>query len=133
MHNASASLTAVLGPLACIPLFVNAWGGLLLLIIIIIWALMQERSWIKKYLAQEVALETIGTHHYEVASSNMQRFLVPLRQIKDGNIRHFFKMRRFYDQCAKLAYALHHAELYEDEDATQLVTELRKSVTENRV
>ncbi len=133
VHNASASLSASLGALACIPLFLNAWGGLFVFIVIIVWALIQERSWIQKYLAQEVALETIGAHHFEVASSNIERTLNPFRQITRGNFRQYFKIRRFYDQCAKLAYARHHADLYDDEEALELVAELREWVRENRV
>ncbi len=133
VHNASASLSEALGAIACIPLFVNAWGGLLLLGVIIVWALMQERAWIKKYLAYEVAHETIGAHHYEVASSNLNRFMAPLQHLFSGNFSMFFKTRYYYDQCAKLAYAAHHAELYQDSEAVALETELRNWVRENRV
>ncbi len=133
VHNVSASLSAAVGALACIPLFLNAWGGLLLFLVIIVWALIQERSWIKKYLAQEVALETIGAHHYDVASSSLERIMNPLRQLKQGNFKQFFRIHRFYDQCAKLAYARHHAELYADKESFELVEELRTWVRDNRV
>lgn len=133
VHNAAAGLSGVFGIFAIIPLFINAWGGLLLLIVIIFWALRQERSWIKKYLAHELANDTIATAHYEIASSNMRRILAPWRSLRTGNVGQFFKTRRFYDKCAKLAYACHHAELYQDEEAFTLVEELRGWVKENRI
>ncbi|MEM9775604.1 MAG: PrsW family intramembrane metalloprotease [Chloroflexota bacterium] len=133
VHNASASLSTVLGPIACVPLFLNAWGGVLLLIVIVIWALVQERRWIKTYLAKEVARETIGPQHYEVASSNLQRFTAAASHLLSGNFSRFRQTRAFYDQCSRLAYACHHEELYQDEEGRELVADLRDWVINNRI
>ncbi|MFK7802540.1 MAG: PrsW family intramembrane metalloprotease [Anaerolineae bacterium] len=131
VHNASASLSATLGAIACIPLFVNAWGGVLLLIVIVVWALLQERNWIKEYLALEMGQDTITTNQYKVASSNLQRLSASYSHLFSGNVSQFLKTRHFYHQCSRLAYARHHEELYKDEEGTALVTELREWVKSN--
>ena len=131
VHNASASLSSTLGAIACIPLFVNAWGGVLLLIVIIVWALIQERNWIKKYLAHEMAEDTITTAQYKIASSTLQRISASFSQLLSGNVSQFFKTRRFYHQCSRLAYARHHEEMYQDQEGIELVQELRTWVKNN--
>ncbi|MFT5193231.1 MAG: RsiW-degrading membrane proteinase PrsW (M82 family) [Cellvibrionaceae bacterium] len=133
VHNASASLSATLGAIACIPLFVNAWGGVLLLGVIIVWALVQEKNWIKKYLAHEMSQDTITTKQYKTASSKVERLSASFQHLFSGNISQFFKTRRFYHQCSRLAYACHHEELYKDEEGEELVQKLRDWVKSNPI
>ena len=131
VHNASASLSGTLGAIACIPLFVNAWGGVLLLGVIIVWALVQERNWIREYLAREMAQDIITTKQYKVAGSMLQRLSASFTHLFTGNVSQFRKTRRFYHQCSRLAYACHHEELYQDEEGRKLAAELREWVKNN--
>jgi protease PrsW len=122
MHNLSASLAADI-PIFCLILPVNAWGGVLLTLVIMLWALIQERRWLRDYLQEEVALGTLTAAQYETIQSGRRRLRYYLTK---G--RSIFRVNLFFHLCSKLAYSKHHYELLQDEASRQAVVKLRQAV-----
>ncbi len=70
LHN----LTVSIGDgFVCAAVFLD-WGGVWVLIAIIIGAIWQERSWLRKYLGEEIALGTLTQTQCNLACSGIQRF-----------------------------------------------------------
>ena len=49
------------------------WGGLVLTFLIILWALIQERNWLRQYLVEEVRLGVLTLNQYETVCSGRKR------------------------------------------------------------
>ncbi|MEM7800593.1 MAG: PrsW family intramembrane metalloprotease, partial [Chloroflexota bacterium] len=128
VHNGLSSFGGAISDLVCIPLFLNAWGGVIVLVLIIIWALVQERQWLKKYLAEEVARGTITTRQYEIAASTTGRFSHNFGLLTSGQFNRWSKSREFFTQSSRLAYANHHFEMYSDEGSQTRLESLRHEV-----
>ncbi|MEN8173256.1 MAG: PrsW family intramembrane metalloprotease, partial [Chloroflexota bacterium] len=98
-HNAIASLFSGTGGLIIGTIL--DWLGWSVMIAIIIWALYREKQWIKNYLADEIALETISQSQYDVACSALSQGQARLNALFSG---HYRSTKRFYQLCAELAY-----------------------------
>jgi protease PrsW len=122
VHNFAASFAADI-PILCFILPLNAWGGLLLTLVIIVWALVQERRWLKEYLQEEVGLGTLTAAQYETVQSGRKRFRYYLTK---G--RTILRVNRFFHLCSKLAYSKHHYELLQDDESRLAVERLRDQV-----
>jgi protease PrsW len=129
VHNAAASATAVF-PIACLILPLNAWGGILITLIIIVWALLQEKRWIKKYLADEVRHGTLTAAQYEIVGSGINRFFHRLNLLSNQGAEAYFKAGRFYQLCSRLAYKKHHYTLLQEKKSHTLTAQLREEVSQ---
>lgn len=125
IHNLSATVG---GPFLLL-LFANAWGGVLITIIIIIWAIAQERRWIKDYLEEEVALGTLTHQQYQSACSPWARVSERLRLLSSNGPRGYISANRFYFRCSELAYKKHHHMLFNDDQSARFIEELRHEIT----
>jgi len=108
-HNTLANLLSGIGGLVFGTIL--DWLGWSIMVAIIIWALYREKNWIKKYLVEEIALETISPVQYRIACSARSQGKARLTAFFSG---HYRNTRRFYQLCAELAYKKHqHATLRE--------------------
>ena len=131
VHNGFASFgEESLGELVCIPLLLNAWGGVIITIIIIVGSLWQERQWIAKYLPEEVSIGTMSEDQLVVVSSGLSRVQSNLKALKTGGLRLRRQNHRFLDKCAKLAYIKHHQDWYHDKESLERLYALRQEITE---
>lgn len=130
VHNTSAFGVDIVGPIACIPLLGNAWGGLLITLVIIIWSLKRERDWQKKYLAEEVKLGTLTDEQYKIATSSWQRFTTKWGSLFSKGPAGFWRVDQFYLRCSQLAYSKYHAEFAGDAESQQRVEQLRAQVVQ---
>ncbi|MEM7335845.1 MAG: PrsW family intramembrane metalloprotease [Chloroflexota bacterium] len=128
LHNFSVSF----GNLLCLVALASDWGGVWLLLAIMIWALTQERRWIKEYLKEEVEAGVLTSSQYEVALSGRKRSAHHLQTLSKQGIGGFLKSISFYHRCSELAYKKHHLELYHDEKTANEANELRKYIVESR-
>ena len=128
IHNGSATLAGVQA-LFCLPAFLNTYGGVLVVLVIIGWSLIRERKWITQYLRPEVALGTLTPAQYQLACSTWTRAQLQWKTLLGLEIGRFFQQERFYRQCSKLAFQRRHAERLGDEAAGQAVVNLRHKVT----
>ena len=126
LHNLAASV----GGLLCFILPFTDWGGVWLLIIIIIWALIQERRWIRTYLKEEVNRGTITIHQYQRASSSRARHTHCLSLLFTRGPRTYHQAVQFYRHCSELAYKKHHFALLQEAQSAELTTELRLKLRE---
>jgi RsiW-degrading membrane proteinase PrsW (M82 family) len=121
VHN----LGAALGTPYCLLLPLADWGGVWLMIAIIIWALVQERNWIRTYLEEEVALGLLTPEQYRIACSSRARLLHRLELLLSRGPRAYLNATHFYRHCSELAYKKHHFELLQEDHVDQMTEELR--------
>ena len=124
IHNLGASM----GGLLCAILPFTDWGGVLLVFVIIVWALVQERRWIHEYLQEEVSRGTLTAQQYHTACSGRRRLAHRLHLLIDRGPSAYFAATRFYRHCSELAYKKHHFELLQEEQSAQLTDNLRQEI-----
>lgn len=125
VHNLSVSLGEVF---VCLAIFFD-WGFVWVLIAIIIWAIVQERSWLRKYLGEEVTLGTLTKEQSDLTCSGIQRFTHSAGILFKNGWRANREVSHFFHECSHLAYKKHHYELFaEDRDANEIIT-LRAKIT----
>jgi RsiW-degrading membrane proteinase PrsW (M82 family) len=125
VHNAAVSI----GDFFCFVALASDWGGVLLVFAIMIWAVLQERSWIRDYLADEVKAGTLTAVQYEIACSGRKRARYVYDQLKTGGYGAYRQATRFFQRCSELAYKKHHIELFkDDEKSVELADELRGEI-----
>ncbi len=125
VHN----LGAALGTPYCLLLPLADWGGVWLMVAIIIWALVQERNWIRTYLEEEVALGLLTPEQYRIACSGRARLMHRLELLLTRGPRAYFNATHFYRHCSELAYKKHHFELLQEDHVDQMTEELRAKLT----
>lgn len=125
VHNLGASLG---GPFCFILPFTD-WGGVALLIVIIVWALWQEKQWIRSYLKEEVARGTITLRQYERASSGRARLTHCAAILLNQGLRDYRRAVSFYHHCSELAYKKHHFALLQEPKSEELTRQLRIKLT----
>jgi len=127
LHNFTVSF----GNLLCLVALASDWGGVWLLVAIMIWALTQERRWIQEYLKEEVEAGILTDGQYETAISGRKRSMHHFQTLSKQGIRGYFKSVSFYHRCSELAYKKHHLELYHDDKTANEADELRKYIVES--
>ncbi|MGD9030390.1 MAG: PrsW family intramembrane metalloprotease, partial [Anaerolineae bacterium] len=73
IHNAGVVLGAELG-WPCLIAFASDWGGVALLLGVLVWCSVRERRWIDRWLTEEVERGTLSRERYEVVSSYVARW-----------------------------------------------------------
>jgi len=121
IHN----LTVSFGNIIFLVGVLSDWGGIILLLIIMLWALLQERAWIKQYLAEEVIIGTLTTRQYETACSGRKRIRQRWHALSVGGFSAYRHTLRHHNHLSELAYKKHHFALFKHE-ATQLRVELMR-------
>lgn len=125
IHNASASM----GGLFCLLLLISDFGGVLLTLIIMGWALWQESRWIKEYLAEEVEQGLLTPQQWQTASSTLGRTRHGLALFSSQGLSGYRAAARFYQRCAELAYKKHHYVLFNHGQDQERATRLRAEIT----
>ena len=100
VHNLSASL----GGLLCFIALLSDYGGIFLILLIIIWALIQEGRWIKTHLADEVGRGTLTARQYAIAGSSLNRLAFRFDMLSRQGYQGFRNSGRFYHTASRLAY-----------------------------
>jgi len=104
IHNTGATLAGEL----CWPLLISLfadWGGVLGLLGVIVWSSLRERAWITRYLAEEIAVGTLGRHDYEIVQSYWRRLRERLRVLFEGDLGRWRQLGRYYHLATELAFA----------------------------
>lgn len=124
LHNFTVSF----GNLLCFVALFSNWGGLLLTLVIILWALLQERRWLRQYLAEEVALGYLTTGQYEIACSGRKRTRAQTNALFTLGFGPFRSIVRQHHRLSKLAYRKHHFALFNDPASQQAIAQLREEL-----
>lgn len=101
IHNLT---TSILEGALCLLTLLNAWGGVLVTAIIIIWAVRQEGRWIRDYLPDEVLQGTLSPEQYAIAASPRLRWRAVWRVWRGEGFGRSRQVARFYQVVSKLAY-----------------------------
>ncbi|GJM42593.1 MAG: protease PrsW [Ardenticatenaceae bacterium] len=104
------------------------WGGVGLVLVIILWAVLQERRWLRQYLAEEVVLGVITTNQFTMASSGRKRFTFLFNTLVNRGFKANRNAAHFFLQCSHLAYTKHHWKLFQDEKSALEIAELRQEI-----
>ena len=104
------------------------WSGIFLTLIIILWALLQERAWLKQYLAEEVAIGTLTTRQYEVACSGRKRIRQRWHAMSIGGFSAYRHALKYHNHLSELAYKKHHFALFRHEATWMRVELMREKI-----
>lgn len=124
LHN----FTVMLGNAFILLALLFDWGGIVLVLAIILWAVLQERRWLRQYLAEEVALGTLTSRQFLRASSGRERTYYLLRTLLERGFGANRRAAHFFLQCSHLAYTKHHWKLFRDEKSAQQIVALRQEI-----
>ena len=124
LHN----FTVTLGDMFILVALLFDWGGVWLVLAIMLWAVLQERRWLRQYLAEEVALGTLTASQFTAASSGRKRFAFLWNTLLDQGFRSNRRAAHFFLQCSHLAYTKHHWKLFQDEKSAQEIAALRQEI-----
>lgn len=126
--HAFHNFTVSFGNIFFVAGILSDWGGIFLTLLIILWALLQERSWLKHYLAEEVALGILTTHQFETACSGRKRMRQRWHALFAGGFPAYRLMLQHHNHLSELAYKKHHFTLFRH-NATQIrVAQLREQI-----
>jgi len=124
LHNGLVTFGLVGFPLAVLA----DWFGILGVFVIIVVSLYHEAKWIKQYLAEEVQTGTLTAMQAAAAGSFGGRIGTNFNSL-GGGLGKWWNTRRFYQQCAELAYKKHQLSKMGDEGGTlALIEKLRGEV-----
>jgi len=124
LHN----FTVTLGNIFILLALLFDWGGVVLVLAIILWAVLQERRWLRQYLAEEVALGTLTLSQFTIASSGHKRVAFLFTTLLGKGYRANRRAAYFFLQCSHMAYTKHHWKLFQDEESAQKIAALRQEI-----
>ncbi len=127
LHNFTVSF----GNLLCLVALVSDWGGVLLTLLIIVWALLQERQWLRQYLAEEVTLGHLANTHYLTVCSGRRRIRAQLTCFLDDGPVAYWRLVRYHQNLSELAYKKRHYALFQDDSSWKLIEVLRQKIQVN--
>ena len=130
IHNSSVMLGAELC-WPCLIAFISDWGGVLILLAVIVWASVREQRWIATFLADEIERGTLGQEDYDVVYSYTRRVAVRANALFSGDFRHWWDLGRYYRLATELAFSKYRLTRFTGEKDTQArVAQLRRQVRE---
>ncbi|RLC58718.1 MAG: hypothetical protein DRI79_11720 [Chloroflexi bacterium] len=132
IHNGSMTLGAELC-WPCLLAFISDWGGVLILLAVIVWASVREQRVIATFLADEVERGTLSQSDYEVICSYLKRVAVRTNAFFSGDLRRWWNLGRYYRLATELAFNKHRLARFAGEKDTQVrIGQLRERVRELR-
>ncbi len=132
IHNGSVMLGAELC-WPCVAALITDWGGVSVLLAIIIFTTIQERRWLITFLADEVELGTLSQADYKTACSYIERLASRMRALLDGDFQRWRKLGRYYHLLTELAFNKRRLSRFPDEaDTRARVTRLRQQLNKMR-
>jgi hypothetical protein len=128
IHNSSVTLGAELY-WPCLIAFISNWGGVLILLAVIVWASVREQRWIATFLAGEIERGTLGQEDYDVVCSYTRRVAVRANALFSGDFRHWWGLGHYYRLATELAFSKYRLTRFAGEKDTQArVAQLRRRV-----
>jgi RsiW-degrading membrane proteinase PrsW (M82 family) len=130
IHNGGVTLGADLG-WPCLITLAADWGGVLILLGIVIWALARERQWVVTHLSDEVQQGTLAQEDYLVVGSYLKRVAARTSALFAGDVGRWWQLGRYHRVATELAFNKHRLTRFAGEEDTQeRVVQLRSQVKE---
>jgi RsiW-degrading membrane proteinase PrsW (M82 family) len=104
VHNLSVSLAAEM----CWPIlvsFANDWGGVIVLLIMVLLSWDREKGWITEELSDEVSAGTLSQDDYETAVLYGRRVAAQWRALYSYGLVEARRVRRYFQVATDLAFA----------------------------
>ena len=132
IHNGSVILGAELY-WPCLIAFASDWGGVLILLAVVIWTSVREQRWIVTFLADEVELDTLSQEDYDVVCSYIRRVAARANALFSGDFRRWWDLGRYYRLATELAFTKRRLTHFPaEEDTRARIVQLRRQVAEVR-
>jgi hypothetical protein len=129
-HNASVTLGGEFG-WPCLVAFASDWGGVALLLGVLVWCSVREQRWIDRWLEDEVEQGTLSQESYEVVSSYVARLAERGQALFSGDLERWWRLGRYYRLATELAFNKRRLSRFADDDqARERVERLRGQVEE---
>ncbi len=127
LHNLGVTFAEGAGPggLLCFASILVDWGGILLVVVLLILTLRRHREWLVQFLAQEVQNGTLRADQYTVVCSLARRRRARLAALLSGNLTRWWRYGQFFETCSELAFRLRKLERLGGEPLEQHVAALR--------
>jgi RsiW-degrading membrane proteinase PrsW (M82 family) len=106
IHNASVSFAGEAPALLCLAL-VTDWGGVLFVLLVMVFAIRRERQWIIDELRDEIALNTLTEGQYRLVGSPVQRASTRLSALLTRGPAAWARVGRYFHTLTELAYKKH--------------------------
>ena len=104
IHNASVTLGGELG-WPCLVAFASDWGGVMFLLVVLVWCSVREQRWIERWLDDEVERGTVSREDYEVISSYTARVVERTAALLSGDFERWRKLGQYYRLATELAFS----------------------------
>ncbi len=110
------------------------WGWLLVLLVVALLAMRQEKRWIHKELGTEVDLGTLSPAEYEVVESYRKRLGHRIRRFLDDGLTAYWRLGKFYQLATELAFQRHEmAAMGNEEGHSAEIQRLRQRLADLRM
>ena len=130
VHNGSVTFGAKLC-WPCLIALASDWGGVLILLAVIVWTSVREQRWITTFLADEVLISTLSEEDYTVVCSYLKRVMVRMNALFSGDFGRWWNLGRYYRLATELAFNKRRlAHFPAEEDTQAYIAQLRKQVIE---
>jgi hypothetical protein len=127
-HNAGVTLGGEFG-WPCLIAFASDWGGVLVLLVVIVWSSVREQRWIDQCLDEEVEQGTFSQSDYEVISSYVARLTRRAQALLSGDLVRWWKLGHYYRLATELAFKKRRLGRFPDEEETREgIERLRRQV-----
>lgn len=132
IHNGSVTFGVEL----CWPCLIALafdWGGVLILLAVIVWTSVREQRWLATCLAEEVERGTLSQDDYAVVCSYTRRVAARTSALFSGDFRRWWNLGRYYRLATELAFNKHRLTRFAGEKDMQAeIVRLRRKVEELR-
>lgn len=125
VHNFTATMGSAL---FCVSGLLFDWGGILVTVVIIVWALAQERRWMRDYLVDEVERGGMPVALYDLTRSAAARGRFRLRLLFGRGPAAHRQAGRLLQRYSELAYQKRHHRIFDDERSALAIARLRKEI-----
>jgi RsiW-degrading membrane proteinase PrsW (M82 family) len=134
LHNLGAVFAEQTVCLSMIFATLVDWGGVLVLLTIMLLAARQERLWIVAQLREEVATGVISPTEYTLASTYVERVKTRWRALTQEGWQRWRQWGRFFNLVTELAFKKHQLQTAgEGAQTVQLIERLRQQIESLRV
>ena len=129
MHNVTVSLAAEM----CWPILISLatdWGGVIILLIMVLLSWDREKAWITRGLRDEVSAGTLSQEDCETVASYGRRAAAQLRVLSQHGLAKARKVRKFHQTATELAFAKRHLRDAQDDKARERqLSQLRAEIS----
>ena len=129
VHNLGVSFPDLCWP--CLLALFFDWGGVAIILIVIVWTTVREQRWIATHLPGEVEVGTLSQRDCATICSYIDREIERAGAFFSGDLKRWWQLGRYYRLATELAFGKYRLSQFPGErDTQQRISELRQQVRE---